>query len=47
MFKKIVNSVMVVSLSAISLFSWDLFGSGNSLFLFGEPDFPSELAKRD
>lgn len=48
MFKKIMNTAMTLGLSFIMASSyWDLVGSGNSLFLFGEPDFPSEPAKRD
>lgn len=47
MFKKIMNSMMAITLTSVAMLSWDLVGSGNSLFLFGEPDFPSELEKRD
>lgn len=43
MLKKIMNTAMAVGLSFIMASSyWDLFESGNSLLLFGEPDFPNE-----
>lgn len=43
MFKKIMNSVMPLALAAAMSFSWgEIFSSGNSLFLFGEPEYPSK-----
>ena len=43
MFKKIMNSLMAVTFTVFAASSWDLFPTGNSLLLFGEPEFPSEL----
>lgn len=45
MFKKIVNSMMALALTFIMTadVSWgEIFSSGNSLFLFGEPEHPSK-----
>lgn len=43
MFKKIMNSVMAIGLTLVMASSyWDIVGFGDSLFLFGEPEFPSE-----
>lgn len=45
MFKKIMNSVMPLALAFIMTadVSWgEIFNSGNSLFFFGEPEYPSE-----
>lgn len=43
MFKKIMNSVMALCLTAVTTFSWgELIFSGNSLFFFGEPEYPSK-----
>lgn len=43
MFKKVVNSMMLICLAAVTTFSWgELIFSGNSLFFFGEPEYPSE-----
>lgn len=45
MFKKIMNSVMTLVLSFIMTtdISWgEIFNSGNSLFFFGEPEYPAE-----
>lgn len=42
MFKKVVNSMITLALSFIFLSSWDLVWSGNSLLLFGEPQYPIE-----
>lgn len=43
MFKRIKNSLLTSAL-ALSVFIgfWDLVESGNSLLLFGEPEYPSE-----
>lgn len=40
MFKKFMNSVMTFALVAVA--SWGIFGTGNSLLLFGEPEYPFE-----
>lgn len=41
MFKKIMNSVLAIGMSFVMASSyWDFFESGNSLFLFGEPEYP-------
>lgn len=42
MFKKIMNSVMAIGLTLVMASSyWDIVEFGNSLLLFGEPDFPT------
>lgn len=41
MFKKIMNSVLAIGMSFVMASSyWDIIEFGNSLLLFGEPDFP-------
>lgn len=41
MFKKIMNSMMAIGMSFVMASSyWDLVPSGNSLLLFGEPEYP-------
>ena len=42
MFKKIMNSMMALALTAVALSWGDLIRSGNSLFFFGEPEYPFE-----
>lgn len=43
MFKKIMNTAMTLGLSFIMASSyWDFPWYGNSLFLFGEPEYPTE-----
>lgn len=41
MFKRVMNIVLSLSLFALDP-SWNLIGSGNSLFFFGEPEYPAE-----
>lgn len=42
MIKKIMNSVMPLALAVVMSVSWgEIFSSGNSLFLFGEPEHPN------
>ena len=45
MFKKIMNTMMTLALTFIMTadVSWgEIFSSGNSLFFFGEPEYPTD-----
>lgn len=44
MFRKIRNTLLTSALALSGFITfWDLVESGNSLLLFGEPEYPSEI----